>query len=77
MIFDKGELYYIKFHDHNLSPDHILIECEVCVWILSQDDTRVTGTYWNVVQDDHKEGNDEPINIIKSTILKKRKLKLT
>lgn len=69
MIYEKGKLYYFKFLDHCLSPDHVLVECEVFGWVLSQDDKRITITYWNVVQDEYKQGNEEPINIIKSTII--------
>lgn len=74
MNFDCGQLYYIQFLDHCLSQEHTLVTCEVCLWVLSQDDVRVTGTYWNVVEEDYREGNQEPVNIIKSTILKKRKV---
>ena len=74
MTFEKGEPYYIKFLDHVLSDEHILMECEIMGWVLSQDKDRVTVTYWNVLKESYKEGNDEPVNIIKSTILKKRKV---
>ncbi len=74
MIFEKGSCYIITFLDHCLSDEHLLMECQVCGWVLSQDDLRVTITYWNVLKESHKEGNDEPVNIIKSTILKKRKV---
>ena len=74
MTFEQDQLYYVKFLDHCLSDEHILIKCEVCGWVISQDDTRLTITYWNVEGDDYKAGNQEPVNIIKSTILSKRKI---
>lgn len=74
MQFKIGELYYIKFLDHCISDEHIVVECEICGWVISQDKSRVTLTYWNVVDKKYKDGNDEPVNIIKSTILKKRKI---
>lgn len=77
MKFEKGELYYIRFLDHCISPDHEVMECEVCGWVLSEDDVRVTATWWNVIDDECKEDNSEPVNIIKSTILKKRKISIS
>ena len=74
MTFENGELYVITFLDHVLSDEHVLMECQVAGWVLSQDDKRLTVTYWNVLKESYKEGNDEPVNIIKSTILKKRKV---
>jgi len=72
MIFDNRRPYYIKFLDHCLSDEHILMECEVMGWVISQDDKRVTITYWNVGDESYRKDNEEPVNIIKSTILKKR-----
>lgn len=76
MKFKNGELYYIKFLDHCISEDHTVIECEVCGWVLSEDKDRVTLTWWHVSNDAYRDGNDEPVSIIKSTIKKKRNIRL-
>lgn len=74
MNFVKGRAYYIKFLDHCLSAEHTLMESEILGWVVSQDENRVTLTYWNVTRKDWKKDSEEPINIIKSTILKKKVL---
>ena len=76
MKFEVGSAYLICFKDHCLGEDHILMDCSVLGWVLSQDEDRVTVTFWKVDKDEYKEGNDEPCNIIKSTITKKRKLQI-
>lgn len=74
MKFEKGQPYYVKFLDHCLSSEHTLMESEVVGWVVSQDDLRVTLTFWNVTRHDWKRDSEEPVNIVKSTILRKRKL---
>ena len=76
MNFRKGNLYKITFLDHCISPDHEVVTCEVVGWLLSQDKTRITITYWKVIHDDSEivDSNNEPVNIIKSTILEATKL---
>lgn len=75
MTFDKGSCYLISFRDHCISDEHILMDCQLAGWVLSQDDERVTITWWNVLKESYKEGNTETVNIIKSTITRKRKIK--
>lgn len=74
MTFEKDELYYIKFWDHCLSEEHTLMESEVVGWVISQDKLRLTVSFWNVTRKDWKKHSHEPVNILKSAIIKKRKL---
>lgn len=76
MKFKTGELYYIRFLDHAMGND--VLPCEVCGWVLKEDEYSITITVWNLDIDDEevKNANTEPIALIKSCILKKRKINL-
>lgn len=75
MKFIKGALYYIKFMDHSVGTSET-ITCEICAWVLSQCDKTVTLTYWKTNSRDRQvvKDNVEYIKLIKSTVLKKRKI---
>lgn len=74
MKFKIGEKYTIQFWDHCLGEFKVL--CEVTMWITKEDKSHVYGTWWKVITDDKEveESNREMTSIIKSTIVKKRKL---
>lgn len=74
--FEIGKLYKVTFLDHCIGEDHNVITCEVAGWIIKDNDEHITLTYWQVVTEDEevKRDNIEPVNIIKSTIKKARKL---
>lgn len=73
--FEVGKLYRITFLDHCVG-EHNLITCEVAGWLVSQTSEHITVTYWQVITEDEevRRDNIEPVNIIKSTIKKTRKL---
>lgn len=75
MKFEKGCKYSIRFHDHCVGEFEVL--CEVTVWVISETKTHVYGTWWKVITDDKEveENNREMVSIIKSTIVKRKKLK--
>jgi len=74
--FDVGELYRIKFYDHAIGMVEAM-ECEVVGWVLKNNDLNVVITFWRLNNgcDEVKKENTEPVSIIKSTIIRKRKLK--
>ena len=73
--FEVGKLYKVRFYDHCIGSKSEM-ECEVCGWIIKQDDVKVVLTYWHVDTEDTqvKRDNIEPITLIKSCIIRKRKL---
>lgn len=74
MKFKIGSKYTIQFMDHCKGDETLL--CEITVWITREDKNTVYGTWWRVITDDKETeiGNREMVSIIKSTIVKKRKL---
>lgn len=72
----KHKLYKIRFYDHCIGDHKGPVVCEVCGWILSEDATELKLTYWVVdtADDQVKKDNIEPISIIKSCIIRSRKL---
>jgi len=75
-MYNKGDLYRIKFFDHSIGSKEP-IECEVVGWIIKEDKIQVLITFWRLNNgcDDLKKDNIEPVSIIKSTIIKSRRLK--
>jgi len=73
-MFRVGSKYTIQFYDHCVGEDDLL--CEVTMWITRETKTHVFGTWWRVITDnlETEESNREMVSIIKSTIVKKRKL---
>lgn len=76
MKFKVGHKYTIQFMDHCKGDETLL--CEVSIWITKEDKKNITGTWWRVITDDKEteELNREMVSIIKSTIVKKKKLAL-
>ena len=75
MKFKIGDKYIIQFHDHCTGNFKML--CEVMLKIIKEDSTHIYGTWWILITDDQdvEEANVEMVSIIKSTIVKKRKVK--
>ena len=74
MKFKLGEKYTIQFWDHCLGDFKVL--CEVTIYITKQSKVHLHGTWWRILTDDSEveESNREMVTIIKSAIVKKRKL---
>jgi hypothetical protein len=74
MKFKVGEKYCIQFWDHCLGDFKVL--CEVTIWITKEHKSHIYGTWWKVITDDDEveRNNREMVSIIKSTIVKKRKM---
>lgn len=74
MKFKIGSKYTIQFWDHAIGVAPVM--CEVTMWITGEDKTHVEGTWWRIVSDaEIEKDNRELVHIIKSTIVKKVKLK--
>jgi hypothetical protein len=73
-MFKIGSKYTIQFHDHCKGDSKMI--CEVTLWITKEDKSHVYGTWWHVLDQDQEttELNREMVSIIKSTVIKKRKL---
>ena len=74
--FEKYKLYKIRFYDHCIGQAKEPIICEVCGWVISESNVELKLTYWLVDSEDEqiKKDNIEPISIIKSCIIRSRKL---
>jgi len=72
MVFKKGELYLIRFYDHCIGDT--LLECEVVGWVFYDDEKTVRVTFWHIDDEEWKGENKEPVTILKSTIIRKKKL---
>lgn len=72
----KSKLYKVRFYDHAIGKADGPIVCEVVGWCLNDDPLELRLTYWVVDTDDEqiKKDNVEPISIIKSCIIRSRKL---
>lgn len=73
--FLEGKLYIISFYDHcigSMSP----VECKVCGWVMRSNKKCVVLTAWKVQNQDKEttDSNSEPVVILKSTIIKVRKI---
>lgn len=75
MNFKIGGVYQIVFYDHCVGGSDP-IECEVFGRVLKQTDKFVSLSWWNVINGDEAttENNREMVNLIKSTILTKKKV---
>ena len=73
--FITDKLYKIRFYDHSTGSQDKII-CETVGWIIKEDKTHVVLSYWIVDTDDDavKRANIEPSSIIKSCIIRSRKL---
>ena len=73
--FQEGKLYKIRFYDHCIGSHEKMI-CEVAGWIIKDDTQHVVITSWILDTDDPeiKKDNVEPVSIIKSCIIRSRKL---
>jgi hypothetical protein len=73
--FLKNKLYKIRFYDHCIGRKSKMV-CEVVGWVIEDDTEHVVLTPWIVDTDeeDVKRDNVEPYSIIKSCIIRKRKL---
>jgi len=74
--FEVDELYRIKFYDHAIGMSEAM-ECEVVGWVLESNELNVVVTFWKLNNgcEETKKDNVEPVSIMKSCIIKKRKLK--
>lgn len=72
--FELGKLYKIRFYDHCIGKQEKMI-CEVAGWVVKDDKDHVVISPWIVDTKDHqiKKDNIEPISLIKSCIIRKRK----
>lgn len=74
MKFKIGSKYTIQFMDH-CKGDQTLV-CEITAWVIREDKNTVYLTWWRVIDTDADTiaHNREMISIIKSTIIKTKKL---
>jgi hypothetical protein len=74
--FKVGSKYTIQFWDHCTGDFKVL--CEITIWITRVDRSHIYGTWWKVITEDTEveESNREMVSLIKSTIVKKKKLHL-
>ena len=74
MKFKIGDKYTFQFYDHCVGESKVL--CEVTMYITKEDKSHIYGTWWRVLTEDEEteKANREIVSIIKSTIVKKRKL---
>lgn len=77
MKFQTGCLYVIQFWDHCVGEDEP-IKFEVAGWVIKDNPLYITTTHWMIdsaCEDLDLIGNSsEPSTILKSTIIKKRRI---
>ena len=73
--YKLGTLYKIRFYDHCIGSTDKMT-CEVAGWIIKDDTQHVVLSHWIVDTKDEqvKKDNVEPVSIIKSCIIRSRKL---
>ena len=73
--FKEGSLYKIRFYDHCVGKAEAMI-CEAVGWCTIDEDDHVVITAWQVITEDLevKRDNIEPVTLIKSCIIRSRKL---
>lgn len=73
--FQLGKLYKIRFYDHCVGISDKMI-CEAVGWVIKDDPHHVVITSWIVDTKDKevKDENIEPTTIVKTCIIRKRKL---
>lgn len=73
--FQVGKLYYIKFNDHSTGIKDMMT-IEAVGWCIKDAPKYAVFTAWQVLHDDREivDNNHEPFSLIKSCVLKKRKL---
>jgi hypothetical protein len=73
--FQLGKLYKIRFYDHSIGTSEKMI-CEAVGWVITDDSHQLVLSHWIVDTKDEqvKKENIEPISIIKSCIIRSRKL---
>ncbi len=70
-----GELYAIRFLDHILNRENLLT-CEVCGRVIDEDETKLTISWWSVIDTDPDYvDNRERLTIAKSTITHSKLIK--
>jgi len=76
MKFKINELYYVKFLDHCIGQEELI--SETVGWVQSESKNSVILIYWrtNSTCKETNEANNERLTIIKSTIVKKRIIKI-
>lgn len=73
--FQVGKLYKVRFYDHCIGASDKMT-CEVAGWVIKDESDHVVLSSWVVDTKDTqiKKDNVEPVTIIKSCIIRKRKI---
>lgn len=66
----------LEFWDHIIGPHRKLAKCIVSGKVISATKDRVTISYWVCTDKEYEKDNYEPVNIIRSTILRYQELDL-
>ena len=75
MILEKDSWYFIEFLDHSLGSKALdAIKCQVIAKFISEDEHQFSFVYWENTHPDFQEDNREYINIVKGTIIRKKKM---
>lgn len=65
----KGKAYSIKFYDHSVGDQGVLVH--IVGWFLEEDKVFASFTTWLIIENDDQEtveANYERVNVIKSSI---------
>lgn len=73
--FENGRAYKIRFYDHCIGIKEAMV-CEVMGWVIKEDKTSLILTHWRVDNKDKTmvDDNHEPVTIVKSCIIRTKKL---
>ena len=75
MILEKDKWYFVEFMDHSLGSKALeAIRCQIVGKFISEDKYQYSFAYWENMHPDFQEENREYINIVKGTIIRKKKM---
>lgn len=69
-----GEWYEVKFLDHCIHQEEIILTCKVYGWLVSNEKDYITLSWWGVDHEDWKSELTELVNVVKSTIVSIKKV---
>lgn len=72
--FIVGKRYMIRFLDHALSNDQVIVTCRVYGWITKVEKKFISISTWEVEDEEYRNDNIEVVNIIRSTIVESKRI---
>ena len=65
--FKKGKWYLVEFWDHVCGADKV-VKCRIFGYMIKEDKLSVTLSWWDCMDGDFKDDNQEHVTLLKSTL---------